>query len=161
MPRNEGSRVTWHAVDYEKVDCATVLARGYFESVERPKRGLDVEDFLYIEGNEEKLFGEPNWKLEESQPSVIVNVRFSVPSALEDVKETCDARGISVLTDVCSVLSLTSQGVQQIVDFRSSEVPRVTALSEKDDTLRRVEAIGAERHDALQRVGIVYYLHAD
>lgn len=38
----------WHAIDYETMSRATVLARENFESVDRRLRSLDMEDVLYI-----------------------------------------------------------------------------------------------------------------
>lgn len=64
-------------------------------------------------------------------------------------------RNIDVPTDVRSVLSLMRQGVQTIVDPRPKDAEMVAALPERDEALRFVEAVGAERYDALQRFEVV------
>lgn len=72
-------------MDYETGDGATVLAREYFVSFGDERRGLDVEDVLYVEENGEELFEGPDWTPDDLRPSVSNIVRLSVWSAFEEV----------------------------------------------------------------------------
>lgn len=42
--RQQGARVTWRSVNYDTVDCATVLDRNYIDSVDNVRHDPDVED---------------------------------------------------------------------------------------------------------------------
>lgn len=55
VPHQKGARVTWHAVNYETVRCATVLAREYLESVNGGTCDPDVGDVPEIEVDEDGL----------------------------------------------------------------------------------------------------------
>lgn len=79
------------------------------------QRHPNVEEILQIEDEKEGLFDEPDWTLEELQPSVSDNRKLSVRSALDDIDTTYAAGGIEVLTDFRRVLSLICQDVEPII----------------------------------------------
>lgn len=65
-PNQESVRVTSHAVDYETVERAIVIALEYFESVDGARCSLDEEDFPVIEDDGDESCEGPDWMLDES-----------------------------------------------------------------------------------------------
>lgn len=85
------------------MDRATVLAREYFESVDGMRRGLDVEDVPYIEYHEDKLFGKPNWMIDELRPYISNNVGPIMRLAFDEDKKGCATGGVIDPTEVRGV----------------------------------------------------------
>lgn len=142
--------VTLHAVSYDLVDRATVLVRKYFQWANSVRQDPDVEDFQYTKDNEGQIYVEPKWMIEELRPSFKYNERLSVRSAFDVLKTACDAGGIRILREACSVLSLARKGLQAIFDLRFSNAARVSALSEKGGAFWLVDTFDGEWNNALQ-----------
>lgn len=83
------------------------------------RRNPDGEDVLYIEDDEDRLFDEPDWTLDELWPSLSDSLRPSVCSAFCDLKTACPAGVIWVSTDVQGLHSLRHQGIQAFAYLRS------------------------------------------
>lgn len=143
------------AVSYKTVDRATVLGSKRFSLAVGIQIDPDVDDILHIADNEDRIFDEPDWMLDKLHPSGSEKVRLGVRSAVEGAKTAGAVSGIEVPGHVFGVLPLTRQGVQTIVDLRSSDATQASALSEGGDALRHVEAVEAKTDDALPTVEAV------
>lgn len=87
-----------------------MLVRKNLDSVDGRKSCSDLEDGFVFEDDRDTLFGAPDWTLDELQPSVCGNVRFSERSAFDDVKTACAAGSIGIPVDVHAVIRHASRG---------------------------------------------------
>lgn len=85
--RQKDVRMTWRAINYEKLDHATKSARKYFDLVDGVRCDPDEEDIWQIKDDENRLFNEPDCTLDELWPSISENVSDSVLS-VPDIDET-------------------------------------------------------------------------
>lgn len=65
-----------------------------FESVDGTRRDPDLDGVLYIEDDADSIFNEPDWTLQELQPSISDNGSLNPWSSLGEVKTACAADGI-------------------------------------------------------------------
>lgn len=149
MTRQDSVAPCWHSVKCQTVAHVQELARAYFKLIDGGQESAGVMDVGTVGADGDELVDEHGWTLEGLQPSVDDNIRLIVRSAFDDAKAAYVTGNIEVLTDFSSMLSPMHQGVQVLVDLGSSDTERVVALSERDDALRRVGAVRAERYNVL------------
>lgn len=90
---------------------AKLLVQACFDLVDSMQQGTDLVDVLTVGGDGGDLFDDPDWMLEELQPSVNDNVRLSIRLVFDEVKDTCFAGIIETWKDFLRVCSLNRQGV--------------------------------------------------